>query len=85
MKCPKCGSECEVLATRTSPRTNAVTRRRRCLAALCRARFTTHETVRWVEGGAASRSLGSTQLPVAGNTRSCKAPCPLHQSCAVFP
>jgi transcriptional regulator NrdR family protein len=83
MKCPKCGSESEVLATRTSPRTNAVTRRRRCLATGCGAKFTTHETVRWVEGGVASRSLGSTQLPVAGSTRSCEAPCQLHQSSAV--
>jgi transcriptional regulator NrdR family protein len=44
MKCPKCGSDSEVISTRTLPG-NTVTRRRQCVRPRCRTRFTTHEAV----------------------------------------
>lgn len=62
MKCPKCGTGSEVLSTRALY-DNTVTRRRQCLRATCRGRFTTHESVARPES-APARMAGSNQLPV---------------------
>jgi transcriptional regulator NrdR family protein len=60
MKCPNCASDSEVLSTRTLPRSNTVTRRRRCLGEKCGFRFTTRECVAPSENGQVC-SLGSSQ------------------------